>query len=402
MKSLALLALFFALALAEVATLRYADSPTAVAGSYIVVLKEELDALDRDAHILSLKDQILSSRANAEVTWVYGIGKFKGFAARLTPELLKAELAHPDVQYIEQDQTVSINYQKAASPRAEDVITQTGATWGLDRTSKRNLPLNQQYKYNASAGENTDVYVIDTGVQTTHQEFEGRAAWAFSAYPNEPNTDANGHGTHVAGTIAGVTYGIAKKAQIFAVKVLSASGSGTVATVVAGINYVTQNKRATRSSVANMSLGGGISDALDQAVRESLAANVLYAIAAGNSNANACTGSPSRVAEAVVVGATTDTDARASFSNYGNCVAVFAPGQSITSAWIGSNSAINTISGTSMASPHVAGVLALYTSSVGTVTAAQGRAFISDTATPGKVTVPGTGSPNLLLYSATA
>jgi subtilisin family serine protease len=235
-------------------------------------------------------------------------------------------------------------------------------------------------------------------VRATHQEFTGRMGSGFTAISDGRGTDdCNGHGTHVAGTAGGTTYGVAKQVTIHAVRVLSCSGSGSTSGVIAGVDWVTQNR--VEPAVANMSLGGGASTALDSAVASSIAAGVDYAIAAGNSNANACNSSPARVAAANTVGATTSTDARASFSNFGTCLDIFAPGASITSAWSTSNTATNTISGTSMASPHVAGAIALYLqTSPGASPSTVTQALVSN-ATTGKVTNAGSGSPNRLLYS---
>jgi len=385
---------------ADVAPLLHADNPKVIPGSYIVVLKDGLDVNIRDAHILSLKDTIAATGAvNSEVSFTYNIGSLIGFAAKLSADLLKAELAHPDVQYIECDQIMSI-YVEDAPQAPLATATQTGATWGLSRIDQRALPLGTVYIYNTIAGAGVDVYVIDTGILTTHVDFGGRATAVFNAITGESNTDLNGHGTHCAGTIGGTTYGVAKQVSLKAVKVLSASGSGTNAGVIAGVNYVTNNKASGRGSVASMSLGGGVSTALDQAVQSSIAAGVVYAIAAGNDNGNACNSSPARVATAVTVGATASTDVRSTFSNFGTCVSIFAPGTSITSDWIGSNTATNTISGTSMATPHVAGVLALRLSVNGiNATPAASKSGLLSAATPNVVTNPGTGSPNLLLYS---
>jgi len=220
----------------------------------------------------------------------------------------------------------------------------------------------------------------------------------YNAITGEASQDLNGHGTHCAGTIAGTTYGVAKQAALKAVKVLSASGSGSNAGVIAGVNYVTNNKSSSRRNVASMSLGGGASTALDDAVTSSIGSGVAYAIAAGNDNANACNYSPARVANAITVGATTNTDARSSFSNFGTCLNIFAPGSSITSDWIGSNSATNTISGTSMATPHVAGASALLLG-VQAYTPAALRTQLTSNGTPNKVTNPGTGSTATLLYT---
>lgn len=404
---------------ADIAPLLHTDGAHVIPGSYIVVLKDGLEVLDRDAHIMSLKDTIAATAADAEIGHVFNIGSMIGFSARLTPDLLKTELAHPFVKYVEADQVMSINYEQekgARSPLA--VITQTGATWGLVRTAYQTFPssITNPYVYNSLAGQGVDVYVIDTGILTTHTDFGGRASSVFNAITAEQPTDLNGHGTHCSGTIGGTTYGIAKLVNLYAVKVLSASGSGTTAGVISGVNYVTNSKSAVRKSVASMSLGGGASTALDDSVIASIVAGTVYAIAAGNDNGNACNASPARVATAVTVGATytspaavpynpanpPTSDVRSTFSNYGTCVDIFAPGTSITSDWIGSTTATNTISGTSMATPHVAGVLAVHLSVDATLNPAASKAWLVAAATPGLIANVGTGSPNLLLFSPSA
>jgi len=399
MRIVALALLLVVAVTADIAPLLHADSPHVVPGSYIVILNDDLEVSHRDAHILALKDSIAESQdKESEVGFVYRTGSLLGFSARLSEKLLKKQLAHPDVKYIEADQVVSINFgQEARSPLA--TITQSGATWGIDRIDQKNLPLTNTYVYNSSGGAGVDVYVIDTGIFTSHNDFGGRAAFVYNAITNEGSTDGNGHGTHCAGTIAGTLYGVAKQAALKAVKVLSAAGSGTNAGVIAGVDYVTNNKSPTRKSVASMSLGGGASTALDQAVTNSITSGVQYAIAAGNDNANACNYSPARVTAAVTVGATTNTDARASYSNFGTCVDIFAPGTSITSTWNTGNTATNTISGTSMATPHVAGVLALHLGDY-SATPAQLKSWIVSTGTSGVVSNPGTGSPNVFVYTA--
>jgi serine protease len=370
-----------------------------VPNQYIVVLHETTSLEERDAHVSLLKAQIGDSPA-AEVTGVFGILDLVGYFARLTPALLKEILEHPQVKYVEQDQVMSITSAVEAEDEAPlAVITQVGATWGLDRIDQRDLPLNQQFIYDSRAGTGVDVFIVDTGLLITHTQFGGRASAVFNAITNEANNDLNGHGTHVGGTVAGTTYGVAKGATLKAVKVLSGSGSGTTAGVISGVNYVTNNKVASRRSVANMSLGGGASATLDSAVANSVTAGVIFAVAAGNDNANACNSSPARVTSAITVGASASNDARSTFSNIGTCVDVFAPGTSITSAWIGSASATNTISGTSMASPHVAGVAALHASVDPALPPTSYQSYIIQTATANKITNVGTGSPNRLLYS---
>jgi len=281
--------------------------------------------------------------------------------------------------------------------------TQTAATWGIDRIDQRTLPLSGTYSYWGSAGKEVFAYVIDTGIYVEHNDFGGRASWGFSSIPNEGNVDGNGHGTHVASTIGGTTYGVAKKATLIAVKVLSSGGSGSYEGVVQGIQWVTNHhtSRGKAHSVANLSLGGGISTITDQAVTQSIIAGVNHAIAAGNSNADACNYSPARTPGALTVGSTTNTDARASSSNWGNCVVIFAPGNLITAAWIGGVDRTNTISGTSMAAPHVAGVVAVHLGhqlDVYETPITTGSWLISQS-TAGLVTNPGNNSPNRLAYS---
>jgi subtilisin-like proprotein convertase family protein len=243
-----------------------------------------------------------------------------------------------------------------------------------------------------------NAYIVDTGIRRTHTNFGGRAFAGFDAFNDGQNSnDCNGHGTHVAGTVGSTTYGLAKGARLYAVRVLNCQGSGTNEGVIAGVEWVTSNH--VKPAVANMSLGGGASQALDDAVRASIAAGVTYALAAGNENANACNGSPSRVAEAITVGSTTNTDARSSFSNWGTCVDIFAPGTNITSLWMNSDAATSTISGTSMASPHVAGAAVLYLAANPTANPQAVRDALVNASTANKVTNPGTGSPNRLLYT---
>jgi len=399
MMKIVALAFLLAVVAADVAPLLHATSPTVIPGSYIVVMKEGLGVLDRDAHISDLQMRFFETNAEeSEVSHRYNIGTFIGFAAKLNKQMLTEQLSHPNVQYIEADQVFSINYEQDKEARAPlAVATQTGATWGLARIWHTDLPVGTTYVYNTGAGNGVDVYVIDTGILTTHTDFGGRATAVYNAITNEANTDLNGHGTHCAGTVAGTTYGVAKQVALKAVKVLSATGSGSTTGVVAGVNYVSNNKNTARRNVASMSLGGGASTAMDQAVEQSIAGGVTYSIAAGNDNANACNYSPARVSTAITVGATTNTDARSSFSNFGTCVNVFAPGSSITSDWIGSNTATNTISGTSMATPHVAGVAALVLAQGLATSPATVRTWIVNNGSSGKVGNPGTGSPNVLV-----
>jgi len=308
-----------------------------------------------------------------------------GYSICLPEKAAQLLAEDPSVELVEQDQVMST------------VATQSGATWGIDRIDQRNLPLSGTYTYNFN-GAGVHAYIIDTGIRATHQQFGGRVSGGFTAINDGNGTnDCNGHGTHVSGTVGSATYGVAKGVSLHPVRVLDCTGSGSTSGVIAGVNWVTQNR--VLPAVANMSLGGGVSTALDSAVANSIASGVTYAIAAGNSNANACNSSPARVATALTVGSTTTTDARSSFSNFGTCVDVFAPGSSITSTWNTSDTATNTISGTSLATPHVAGVAPLYLSQFGSQSAATVAAAIVGNATTGVVGSPGTGSPNRLLFS---
>ncbi|MFF9120975.1 S8 family peptidase [Streptomyces massasporeus] len=355
-----------------------ADSPTVIKDSYLVTLKKSA----------GLK---ASSAAGKGLVKEYGgsvdktFGKaLNGYAATLSATEARQLAADPAVASVEQNQRVSL------------AATQTNAPWGLDRVDQASLPLSGTYTYPDSAGSGVTVYVIDTGVRITHQQISGRASHGYDAVDGDNDaSDGNGHGTHVATTIAGTTYGVAKKAKIVGVRVLNNSGSGTTAGVIAGIDWVTQNHSGP--SVANMSLGGGASATLDTAVRNSIASGVTYAVAAGNSSTTASSSSPARVAEAITVGATTSTDAKASYSNYGSVLDIFAPGSSITAGWHTSDTATNTISGTSMATPHVAGAAAVYLAGHTSSTPAQVATALVNGAVTGKVTSAGSGSPNRLL-----
>ena len=355
-----------------------AGSPTAVKGSYIVTLKKTAGL---KAASSAGKDLVEEYGGTVKRTFKSALN---GYSAELSATEAKRLAADPAVASVEQDQVFTVD------------ATQTNAPWGLDRSDQASLPLSGTYTYPDSAGSGVTAYVIDTGVRISHAQFGGRAFNGYDAVSNDNVAqDGNGHGTHVASTIAGSTYGIAKQAKIVAVRVLNNAGSGTTAGVVAGIDWVTANHSGP--SVANMSLGGGASTAIDTAVRNSISSGVTYAVAAGNSSANASSYSPARVTEAITVGATTNTDARASYSNYGSVLDIFAPGSSITAGWYTSDTATNTISGTSMATPHVAGAAAVYLAGHTSATPAQVASALTAGAVTGKVTSPGTGSPNRLL-----
>ncbi|HVQ92077.1 MAG TPA: S8 family peptidase [Mycobacteriales bacterium] len=365
--------------------IQLAAGAEAIPGSYIVVLKS--GSATKSAQAVGQAASSLAGRYGGALRYTY-TAALQGFAATMTDSAARQLAADPQVAVVEQDSVVHAD------------VTQTGATWGIDRVDQRNRPLSGTYTYNTTA-TNVTAFIIDTGIRTTHNEFAGgRATVGTDAVGDGRNgQDCNGHGTHVSGTVGGTTFGLAKGVRLVAVRVLNCAGSGTTAGVIAGIDFVTRS--TARPAVANMSLGGGASATLDAAVRRSVAAGVTYAIAAGNSNANACNFSPARTAEAITVGATTMTDARSSFSNIGTCLDIFAPGSSITSSWATSNTATNTISGTSMATPHVAGAAALYLATHPTASPAAVRDALVAAATPSVISGAGTGSPNRLLFTGT-
>ncbi|WP_367321028.1 S8 family peptidase [Streptomyces sp. HUAS ZL42] len=359
--------------------IQYEGAANAVADSYIVTLKSGA------ARAGSAEGRAIARQYGASIERTYSKA-LNGYAVEASETEAKRLAADPAVASVVQNRTFHIDATQPSPP-----------SWGLDRIDQKALPLNSSYTYPDSAGQGVTAYIIDTGVRITHSDFGGRASYGYDAVDNDNTAqDGNGHGTHVAGTVAGNAYGVAKKAKIVGVRVLNNSGSGTTAQVVAGIDWVARN--AVKPAVANMSLGGGADSALDTAVRNAIAAGVTFAVAAGNDGANASSYSPARVTEAITVGATTSSDARASYSNYGSVLDIFAPGSSITSSWNSSDSATNTISGTSMATPHVTGAAAVWLADNPTATPAQVASALTSAATTGVVTSPGTGSPNRLLY----
>jgi subtilisin family serine protease len=363
-----------------------AGGPNAISGSYIVVFKDAAVKI-KGVHALT---KTLAAKADAKVKHTY-VAALHGFAGTMSEAAAKQLGADPAVAYVAQNQMLHALSDQANPP-----------SWGLDREDQRDLPLNNSYHYDIDAS-NVTAYVIDTGIRVTHQTFGGRAVWGTNTTGDGNNTDCNGHGTHVAGTIGGSQYGVAKALGLVAVKVLNCSGSGTSAGVAAGIDWVTARHAAGAPAVANMSLGGQGSDAvIENAVRNSIADGVTYAIASGNSNADACNFSPARVAEAITVNASDINDVRASFSNFGTCTDIFAPGVNITSSWNTSDTATNTISGTSMATPHVAGAAALYLAANPSASPATVQQALKDNATLNHITNPGSGSPNRLLYTGAA
>jgi serine protease len=361
---------------------------TPIEGQYIVVLKDEslLAAQSQDdKKALAANIYVdLAASANADIVRQYS-SVLNGFVAKnVTPRGLKLIKADPRVAVVEQDQIM----------RAR--ATQNGATWGLDRIDQADLPLNNTYNYDTTAS-NVHAYIIDTGVLGSHNEFSGRMVAGYSAIAGGTD-DCNGHGTHVAGTVAGTTYGVAKGAKVVPVRVLDCNGSGSNSGVIAGVDWVAAN--AVKPAVANMSLGGGNSSALDSAVNGAINAGVTVVVAAGNSNSDACSGSPNKVPAAVTVASSTSSDARSSFSSWGSCIDLFGPGSNITSAWHTGSSATNTISGTSMAAPHVAGAAALYLAGNPSASTSAVANHLTSTASVGKISNVN-GSPNLLVNTGT-
>ncbi|MCT7353595.1 S8 family peptidase [Streptomyces sp. 15-116A] len=352
------------------------DAKGAVDGSFIVLLDEKASADDK-------KD--LAREYGGKLSRAYG-SAVNGFAATgLTDAEAKRLAGDPAVGSVVANRTLHTTATQDNPP-----------SWGLDRVDQADTAGDSKYSYPDQAGEGVTAYVIDTGVRVTHKDFEGRAKHGFDAIDNDDTADdGNGHGTHVAATIAGAAHGVAKKANIVAVRVLDDNGSGTTEQVIAGIDWVTKNHKGP--SVANMSLGGAADPALDAAVSKAIASGVTFAVAAGNESADAGGGSPARVPEALTVASSTKDDAQSDFSNFGSAVDIYAPGSDITSAWNDSDDGTKTISGTSMASPHVAGAAAVYLAGHPDATPDAVAKALTDGATADKISNPGTGTPNKLL-----
>ena len=350
----------------------------AIPGDYIVTLRDNVTDVEGVARSISgLHKGALKHLYKAAL---------KGFAVQNISDAAAAAIAaDPRVERVEADQVMTA------------IGTESPATWGIDRIDQNALPLNNTYVY-ANDGSNVTVYIIDTGINFGHVDFGGRARKGVDEVTiGGSAADCNGHGTHVSGTVGGATYGVAKNVSLVAVRVLNCQGSGTTSGVIAGIDWVTANR--VLPAAANMSLGGGLSTTLNQAVARAVASGVTFAVAAGNSTADACNSSPSSEPSAITVGATDVNDRFASFSNFGSCVDINAPGVSITSDWSTSNTATNTISGTSMATPHVAGASALYLSANPAATPAEVTSALTTNATQGAIASVPAGTANLLLYT---
>ncbi|MEU0160272.1 S8 family peptidase [Streptomyces sp. NPDC006261] len=358
---------------APMGTVYGADAETAVSGSYIVMLGEKADKSKLAKEYGGKLQRNYSSSIN-------------GFSASgLSETEAKRLAADPSVAKVVQNKKFSINATQENPP-----------SWGLDRVDQAETAGDNAYTYPDAAGEGVTAYVIDTGVRVTHEDFEGRATSGFDAVDNDDDADdGNGHGTHVAGTIAGAAHGVAKKAKIVGVRVLDDNGSGTTEQVIAGIDWVAAN--ASGPSVANMSLGGGADPALDAAVQKAIAAGITFGVAAGNESSDAGQGSPSRVPEAITVASSTEADEQSSFSNFGPVVDIYAPGSDITSTWNDSDTGTNTISGTSMSTPHVVGAAAVYLAGHQDATPEQVATALTEGATPDAISNATEGTANKLL-----
>ena len=354
-----------------------------IENNYVVVLDDSVIGERGENSIAGYMAEDMARNYRGKLKHVYKHA-LNGFSVEMSEADAEAMAQDYRVLFVEEDGVVTTD------------ATQSNPPWGLDRIDQRNRPLSGTYTYNWT-GSGVRVYVIDTGILTSHTQFGGRASNVYDVNGGN-GQDCNGHGTHVSGTIGGSTYGVAKSAMLRGVKVFQCSSTTSTSNIIAGVNWVTANR--ILPAVANMSVGGPASSSMDTAVNNLINSGVTVAVAAGNSyGANACNYSPARVANAITVGSTTSTDARSSFSNIGTCLDIFAPGSSITSAWWTSTTATNTISGTSMASPHVAGVAALYKQANPSASPTTIRNAIVNNATTGVVTNAGTGSPNRLLYS---
>lgn len=361
-----------------------------IPGKFIVKMKNEVlqDALEAALELLD---------TTAEHKFQFG--NFKGFSAQMSDKIVQLIAALPGVEYIEKDAIVQ-HFAPAQELVDRAYVTQSSSTWGLGRISHVNAGTSS-YTYDSSAGSGTCSYVIDTGIYTAHPEFEGRATFLANYAGDGQNSDGNGHGTHVAGTIGSKTYGVAKATKLYAVKVLDASGSGSNSGVIAGINFAAQDQK-TRSgcsgkSVANMSLGGSKSTAVNSAAASAVSAGLFMAVAAGNDGANAANYSPASEPTVCTVGATDSSDRIASFSNYGSVVDIFGPGVSILSTW--NNGGTNTISGTSMATPHIAGLGAYLLALEGSRTPAALCSRIQTLSNKNKISGVPSGTVNYLAFN---
>ncbi|MFI6908793.1 S8 family serine peptidase [Nonomuraea sp. NPDC050394] len=356
--------------------------PQAIPDRYIVVLKDTGELRGRG---VAPAARDLAARYGGEVERTYSTA-IKGFAAAMSEPAARELATDPAVAHVEQDSMATLAADRQDNP----------PSWGLDRIDQRDLPLSRSFTY-PGTGQGVRAYVIDTGIRITHADFGGRASYGRDLLDGDDvASDCNGHGTHVAATIGGTAHGVAKKVRPIAVRVLGCDGRGPNSAVLSGVDWIAAN--GTAPAVVNVSVKTAVSSALTTALRNSVNRGYTYVAAAANDNADACSVGPASVPEVITVGAANSNDSRRSTSNWGRCLDLFAPGGEITSAWHTSDSAVNTISGTSMASPHVAGAAALLLGASPGSTPAQIQRSITESATPGKITGAGSGSPNRLLF----
>ncbi|MEJ2446206.1 MAG: DUF3421 domain-containing protein [Exilibacterium sp.] len=384
-RAFAVAALGLAVGAQAMADVRGLNSNKRVPGEYIVVMKKDIAAskASRLAAVQSFANYVETS-FQAKVSHQYQ-NVLPGFVVNASEAAISELAKDENVAFVEANQYVSINE------------IQPNATWGIDRIDSR-TGSDSSYFYTAT-GQGVSAYVIDTGLHSTHVEFTGRVGEGFSVIDDGQGTnDCNGHGTHVSGTLGGTEYGVAKDVTLHPVRVLNCQGSGTIAGVLEGVDWVAAN--ATLPAVANMSLGGSASAALDVGIANAVDTGVVFVVAAGNSNGNACSESPAREDSVITVGATTQNDQRAAFSNFGPCVDIFAPGAGITSSFNSSDTATKALSGTSMASPHVAGAVALLLEQFPSESPDLITRRLVANSEAGIVSNPGVGSPDRFLYTA--
>jgi len=369
----------------------YHKAEEPIPNSYIVKFNKDVTK-----DVISQHEQMFAENGNMKLERRYSFGNFFGYAATITDKTIISQIEQrPEVEFVSEDGMVYATHEEPQEPNACN--TQNGATWGIARTSSQEEQFGEYSYPDSNDGSGVTAYVIDTGLRITHREFSGRARWGTNTI-DSTRTDGNGHGTHCGGTIGGLTYGMAKRVQLVAVKVLSDAGSGSTQSVIAGVDWAVNDH--VKPALGSMSLGGARNAALNSAIDSATQQGLIMIVAAGNEQTDACNRSPASAPTAITVAATENTDRRASFSNFGNCVSIFAPGRDITSAWINSDTAINTISGTSMACPHVAGQVAKFLQTFPSADAATTRSWLQSYGLQGVVQDSRTVDPrNRLLFA---